>query len=99
MVGWYQNSQNYVELILKVNANSWDLIQKSAGKNAAKMSFAQSLSANTNYRVKLSFDGTNFKAYVNGTLIITMPPGAPPTGKVGFGADNTTGTFREIVVY
>ena len=99
LVGWYQDSKNYVELLLKVNANTWDLIQKSAGKNAAKQSFAQNLSVNTNYRAKISFDGTQFKVYINGTLIITMPAGAAPSGKFGFGADNTTGTFREIVVY
>lgn len=82
-----------------MNANTWDLIQKSAGKNAAKQSFAQNLSVNTNYRAKISFDGTQFKAYINGTLIITMPAGATPSGKFGFGSDNTAGTFREIVVY
>jgi Bacterial Ig domain len=98
-VGWYQDSQNYVELIAKVNANSWDLIQKSAGKNAAKQSFTTNIKVNTNYRLKLSFDGTNFKAHVDGALIITMPKGASPSGKVGFGVDNTTGTFPEIFVY
>lgn len=99
LVGWYQDSQNFVELILKVNAGQWQLIQKSGGSNVVNQSFSQSVSPNVSYRTKISFDGTNFKAYVNGNLIITAVSGASPSGTFGFGVDNTNGTFKEIVVY
>ena len=102
--GWYQSSSTNVELQIQDDKNRYILKQISGGATVAQLTVSRTVSTNTNYHIKMQFDGTNFKVYVDGVLIITLAPGTTPSGNVGFrvwSPNNKTKTasFKGIVVY
>jgi hypothetical protein len=104
VIAWWTNSNTYVELKLQDDKNNAVLTQFSGGVQVASKTFATSISAGTTYHILLKFDGTNFQAYLNGSLIITMAPGVTPSGKAGFAVSTAknkaiTAKFPQIVVY
>jgi hypothetical protein len=44
------------------------------------------------------FDGTDFRVSVDGTPVLSVAPGAPPAGRVGFRAQGARARFDEIAV-
>jgi parallel beta-helix repeat protein len=96
---WYTNNKNLVEIGLYRDKGKVILKQKSGGSIVAKKSSAQSLQIGVNYLVSTSFDGTNFSVSLDGTLLFTVPAGAVPAGRVAFRVKNSSGAFREIVVF
>ncbi len=102
--GWYQNSTNYVELQVWDDKNKFVLKQYVSGVTQAQKTLARTVTTNAYYHIKLLFDGSNFKVYVDGTLIITLAPAVTPSGKVAFrswsnNSQIKTSSFKGIVVY
>lgn len=98
VLGWYQDKKNFVELILVPGKDKIQLKQRSNGAIVAKSKTDLTLDPDTPYQIKLSFDGTNFSAIVNGTSMLTVPSSTPPSGTVGFRAKKGTGRFDQIIV-
>lgn len=99
--GWYLDSKNNVELLMKQESNRWILKQRSAGHVIAKSKFAppSPLAPGTTYTVDLGFDGTTLHVSIDGVDSIQLLPAAPvPSGTIGFQVKNTTGFFEEIEV-
>ena len=100
LLGWYLDSNNYIELLMKEESDKWVLKQHSGGVVVAKQKGLQTIQPNTDYDAEISFDGTNFQVTINGQLLITMPKfgGTSPSGTVGFQVKATTGSFDFISV-
>jgi parallel beta-helix repeat protein len=102
--GWYVNASTNVELQIQDDKNKYILRQISGGTLVATRTVSQAIATNTYYRIKMLFDGTSFKVFVNGVLIMTQAAGTTPSGKVGFRAwspnkKTKTASFKGIVVY
>ncbi len=102
--GWRQNTSTYVELQVWDDKNKFVLNQISGGTTISTRTIARSVSANTNYHIKMSYNGTSFQVYVDSVLIITLNAGATPSGTVGFrvwSPNNKvkTAAFNGITVY
>lgn len=101
LLGWYLDSDNFVELMMKEESDKWVLKQHSGGVVVAKQKGLQIIDPNTDYDAEISFDGTNFQVMINGQLLITMPKfgGTSPSGTVGFQIKATTGSFDFVSVF
>jgi hypothetical protein len=81
------------------NKDKFTLRQRSNGSIKAKQNFPMTIDPNTEYTVRITYDGTNYIASVNGTPIITLAPGVPAVqGTVAFEVIKTSGTFGKIEV-
>jgi len=100
LLGWYQDSTNYVELQMNDEKDKWILKQHSGGVVVAKAKGLQQIDPNVDYDAEISFDGVNFQVTVNSQILITMPKaaGSSPMGTVGFQIKSTTGSFDFITV-
>src|SRR5262249_45626865 len=96
VIGWYQNSTTYVELLEK--AGHWTLKQFPGTAKAVKTKALLPINQGTSYDVILSYDGANFTVRVNGSVIITMPAVMSPNGTFGFAVKGGTASFGEIIV-
>jgi hypothetical protein len=77
----------------------WVLKHRINKKVAAKQKFISAIDANTDYLVRIRYDGTNYIVTINGVDQITMAPGGIVNGgSVGFKVKATTGTFQSITV-
>jgi subtilisin-like proprotein convertase family protein len=93
------NKKNLVELILSAKKDKFTLRRKVNGNIVAKQNFQMQIDEDTDYTVRIAYDGTNYIASVDGTPIITLPPGGNVTqGTVGFAVKKATGTFGRIEV-
>lgn len=101
LLGWYQNKDNYVEVLMKEESDRWVLKQHSGGVVVRKAKGLQVIQPNVDYDVVISFDGNDFQVTVGGQLLITMPKfaGSSPTGTVGFQVKATTGSFDFVSVF
>jgi hypothetical protein len=104
LFGWYQNASTNVELQIQDDKNRYILRQLSGGVLVASQTISRTVTTNTNYHIKILFDGSSFKVYVDGVLIMTQAPGTTPAGKVGFrtwspNRKTKTCSFQGIVVY
>jgi hypothetical protein len=54
---------------------------------------------NTDYRARISYDGTTFQVFIDGVEVININSSLPSDGPPGFKVKATTGTFGEILVY
>jgi hypothetical protein len=94
-----QDKNNLVELMMDEGRDRWVLKHRINKRVVAKQKFASTIDANTDYTVRVRYDGTNFIATINGVDQITMAPGGSVTGgSVGFKVKATTGTFQRIEV-
>jgi glucose/arabinose dehydrogenase/PKD repeat protein len=101
LLGWYQDKNNTIELMMKESQDKWVLKQRSpAGGIVRKAKASQTIDPAVFYKAKIVFDGTTFQVYVDDVLIITMDKasGTAPTGTVGFQLKATTGTYGDIRV-
>jgi subtilisin-like proprotein convertase family protein len=95
----YVSKSDVVELLVKEDQDRVVLKHRVGGKVVAKQKFQMQIDPNVDYTVRITFDGTNYIASVNGTAVITLAPGGPVTqGTVGFRVKGTTGTFQRIEV-
>lgn len=99
LMGWYQDTKNHTELRMDPVNDYWLLKQLGAG-TAKKLKFKTPVNAGTSYHAKITFDGANFKVYIDDVLIITMSKiaGTTPSGTVGFVVKAATGLFDSITV-
>ena len=95
----YVDKLNLIELVMRVDKGRFILRQRAGGSVVAKANVKMELEPNTDYTVRITYDGTNYVASVDGTDVITLTPGAQVTeGTVGFRVKGTTGTFQRIEV-
>jgi hypothetical protein len=94
-----QDKNNLVELQMDAERDKWVLKHRINKKVVAKQKFASQIDPNTDYTVRVRYDGTNFIATVSGVDIITLAPGGSVTGgSVGFKVKSTTASFQRIEV-
>lgn len=101
MLGWYIDKKNTMELLMKEENDRWILKQRNNGAVVAKGNGIKTIDPNTDYAVRISFDGSNFKVFVDDfvTPLFTLTPQANvPSGTVGFKIKNTTGSFNYVGV-
>ncbi len=95
----YINKLNTVEVLMKEETDRWVVKQRSGGKVVAKQKAVSTIDPNTNYTVRITYDGANYILTVDGSTLITLAPvGAVTQGTVGFKVKGTTGTFQRIEV-
>ncbi|MCI0444724.1 SBBP repeat-containing protein, partial [bacterium] len=94
-----QDKNNLVELMMDEGRDRWVLKHRINKTVVAKQKSISSINPNTDYIVRIRYDGTNFIATINGVDLITLAPGgAVSGGSVGFKVKATTGTFQSITV-
>jgi hypothetical protein len=99
LVHHFVDKSNMVELMMKEEQDRWVLKHRVGGRVVAKQKFTAQINPNVAYRARITFDGTNYTASINGTPIITLSPGGPVTpGTAAFKVKSTTGTFQRIEV-
>lgn len=99
LLGWQVDKKNLVELLMKQEQGKWVLKHRVAGKNIAKAKALSAIQPNTDYRARISFDGTIFQVFIDGVEVININGSVPTDGSPGFKVKATTGTFGEILVY
>ena len=101
-MGWFVDKKNVVEIRLMDQKDKVLLKQKSAGHTATKTSFSTPLQNGVVYNVRAAYDGSNLQVFLNGTQIINVIAGAPPSGKIAFrikGASLTTADILDVTVF
>lgn len=94
-----QDKNNLVELMMDEGRDRWVLKHRINKNVVAKQKFVSTIDPNTDYLVRIRYDGTNYIVTINGVDQITMSPGgAVNSGSVGFKVKATTGTFQSITV-
>lgn len=105
LLGWYTSKSNYVELLLKEDADKLILKQRVNGTvNKTKVDLV--LDAGIDYHLKITYDGNQFQVFLNGgaTPILTLQSEGLSAGTVGFrvkstNKSDTVGSFGQIDVY
>jgi hypothetical protein len=80
----------------------WILKQRVNGTVVAKAKAIKTIDPNTDYAVRLTFDGTSFQFFVDDfiTPLFTLTSHASvPVGTVGFQVKNTNGSFDYVAVH
>jgi hypothetical protein len=94
-----QDRNNLVELMMDEGKDRWVLKHRINKNVVAKQKFVSAIDPNTDYLVRIRYDGTNYIVTINGVDQITMNPGGSVNGgSVGFKVKATTGTFQNITV-
>jgi plastocyanin len=99
VLAWQLDKKNLVEVLAKEAEDRWVLKFRVNGPVVAKAKAIQAIQPNTNYRVKLKYDGTAYRLSIDGVEIIVLNAGAPQSGVPGFRVKATTSEFGEILVY
>ncbi|HSE40304.1 MAG TPA: putative Ig domain-containing protein [Acidobacteriota bacterium] len=99
LLAWYQNKQNYVEVMMKEQSDTWVVKQRSGATVVAKGKGMSPIMPGTDYVIRITYNGTQFQLFVDDVLLVTLPDGAAATGTVGFQVKATTGTFDSISVF
>ena len=96
--GWYQDKKSNVELIMDEKKDRWIFKQKFNGETLDKQKIVMTIDPNINYPVRISFNGSTFQVYVQGTLILTSPAGWSASGIVGLQIKNTSVAVERVQV-
>lgn len=96
--GWYTDSKNGVELMVKDEGDRWILKQRSGGTIVAKAKGISPVVPGVFYDVRLTYDGANLQVFVDGNLLLTVPAFGTPFGTAAFQVSKTTGNFGRINV-
>ena len=93
------DKNNLVELLMDESKNKWVLKHRINKTVVAKQKFLSTIDPNTDYTVRVRYDGANFIASINGVDQITLAPGGTVSGgSVGFKVKTTSATFQRIEV-
>jgi uncharacterized repeat protein (TIGR01451 family) len=94
------DKKNVVELLMKEENDRWVLKHRVGGAVVAKQKYLLQIDPNTDYVVRITYDGTNYIASVNGTTLSPpLTPGGPVTqGTAALRVKGTTGTFDRIEI-
>lgn len=98
LFGWYIDKKNNVELMMDADRGRWLLKQRVAGSVARKAKFLSTINPGQLYKARITFDGAAYSVTIDGSVIITVSPGASVPGTVGFRVKRTTGTFAYVEV-
>ncbi|HSE43056.1 MAG TPA: putative Ig domain-containing protein [Acidobacteriota bacterium] len=100
-IGWHQDQENRVELLIKPNEGKWILRQRHEGRIAARKKISFVVNPVTFYDVAIRFEGNLLRLLINDVEVLTLPPvpQSNPSGTVGFELKAATGTFQSIMVY
>jgi hypothetical protein len=101
MLSWYLDKKNNMELLMNEENNRWILKQRVNGSVVAKAKGIKTIDPNTDYAVRITFDGASFQVFIDDftTPLFTLTPHANvPVGTVGFQVKNTTGAFDYVAV-
>jgi VCBS repeat-containing protein len=101
MLAWYVDKKNTLELLMNEQNEHWVLKQRVNGSVVAKAKGIKQIDPNTDYNVRISFDGTNFQVFVDdfATPLFTLTPRASvPVGTVGLQIKKTTASFDYVAV-
>jgi hypothetical protein len=94
-----QDKNNLVELMMHEQRDRWVLKHRINKTVVAKQKFVSPIDPNSDYLVRIRYEGTNYIVTINGVDQITMNPGGTVNGgSVGFKVKATTGTFQSITV-
>lgn len=94
--GWYQDKDNFVEVLMKEEQDKWVIKQIANGVIVAKTKASAVILPNVFYDVKVTFGGTQFTLFVDGVSLVTLNAGATASGTVGYRVKKTTGRFGNI---
>jgi hypothetical protein len=100
---WFQfhvvDKFNLVEVMMDDTKNRWVARHRINKTIVSKGKFVSQIEPNTDYTVRVRYDGTNYIVSIDGTDQITLAPGGTVTGgSIGFKVKKTTGTFQRIEV-
>ena len=98
LFGWYVDSKNNVELLMKQESGKWLLKERVGGTIVSKGKATLPININQLYRARITFTGTQFDVTIDGAPALTIPAAGAHTGTVGFQVKSTTGTFGEVIV-
>ena len=96
VLGWYQNSKTYVELMLVPGKDKLQLKQRVNNMIIAKGKGTFVLDPGVTYQVQIAFNGTDFVVSMNGNMLFSVPAAASPTGTVGFRVKKASAKFDQI---
>ena len=96
---WYQDKNNYVDLLIKPSSNKVLLRQKVNGVIARKDKAIVPMQPFMTYNFEIGNTGTDLKLRVPGQAPISIPIMGSPNGRFGFQAKGTHGFLNEITVY
>jgi len=85
IVGRFVDNNNYYMLqMTKQGDNKIILSKKVAGTSTNLMTYSFTNAVNTWYKLRMVFQGTSIKCYLNGTLIMSANDSSLTAGKIGF---------------
>lgn len=96
--GWYVDSKNNVELMLKQETGRWLLKERINGTIVAKAKAVLPINVNQSYLVHMAFDGTTFTVAIDGSDAITLPAAGSASGTGAFQGKKTTATIGYLHV-
>lgn len=104
LLGWYEDSKNYVEVKLIGTKGKISIKQKANGKVAAKDSVPFPIEAGTTYRLRVNFSHDEFHVYIDDVLVSTASSSEAPFGNLRFRLKSTskaptTARFGNIEVF
>jgi uncharacterized repeat protein (TIGR01451 family) len=96
----YVDKSNVVELLMKEENDKWVLKHRVNRAVVAKQKYLMPIDPNTDYVVRITYDGVNYIASVNGTALTPplTPGGTVTQGTAGLRVKATTGTFGRIEI-
>jgi uncharacterized repeat protein (TIGR01451 family) len=96
----YVDKKNVVELLMKEENDKWVLKHRVNGAVVAKQKYLLQIDPDSDYVVRINYDGTNYIASVNGTALSPplTPGGTVTQGTAGLRVKGTTGTFDRIEI-
>lgn len=98
LLGRYQDSNNFYHFRFNKTGNTVDLVKKVNGSWTTLGSQSFTATTNTAYVMKMEFDGSSIKCYVDGFLKFNVTDSSLSSGRIGFRAYNTSGKFDNISV-
>ncbi len=102
LLGWFQDRNNSIELILNDEKDRLILKQHKNGKTVAKAKATMLIETGLKYNVKITFDGNRLNVYVDNMLnpLITMNSDGDLSGNsAGFQAKRTIAGFEWLRTY
>jgi protocatechuate 3,4-dioxygenase beta subunit len=97
--GWYRDASNRVELMIDEAKGQWRLKQISGGKLLLRTRKTHAVPPGTPFQVRLSFDGTSFRAYADHQLVLSARSVLLPEGGLRLDVRLAPATFDNIAVY
>jgi hypothetical protein len=101
---WYQDKQNFLELLAMEDKDQWVLKKISGGSAVSGIKVSRPIETGMNYRILIDRDANDYHVTVNGSAIFQMPISTGTAGRVGFRIKSNTAesakvSFRQLLIY